>query len=408
MEVAQLALASAVARPLFALLDRVDPAIMESANHERDANAGRTFIEHASATQKALFVGKLLFSYGLGPSRTEHISENLGLGTPTVEAGDDEREVIFLGDLLYVEGLGADSLTPALRARLARADRLVINLEGVVDETGNELFPFQSLRGYRQLAEWNRGDGKGWVIRFAQRELAALLAGLPPVTFTLANNHSLDEGGAGFDRTAALLEGLADHVPGVCKRDASVIVDVGGLSLGLACIGFGNNHRTDERVGLTFAEVPYRLPHELDEHAAKLSSAHLRVATLHWGYEHEHWPRTDQLRCVRELWTRGFQAVVGHHPHLLQPALADARRAVAFSLGDFVGGDRTVFSRFAAGLSLRFTAKGQFRVEVLPLVQTPYLRRQRTALLSEATPFERWVHARTFLPKLRTPIRGAV
>jgi hypothetical protein len=410
----QRAIASTVGRPFFAALDALDPAIMEAANHERDANAGRAFIEVATRAEKALFLAKLLLSYGLGADRVDAIHRELGLGAAPegdVPAAGD-KEVIFLGDLLYVEGLGAASLSPLLTARLARADRLVINLEGVIGDHGNELFPFQSRRGLGQLLRWNEGDGSGWVIRFARGELAELLRGLPPVTFTLANNHSLDEGRAGLERTIASLSGLADHAgaghPGNgCNDGASALVDLGGVTLGLTCIGFGSNHAPTS-CGLRFTGVPYELPTDaLRRQLERLCEADYRVALAHWGYEHEHWPRADQLRCTRELWELGYDAVVGHHPHIVQPTLADARRLVAFSLGDFVGGDRTVFGRFAQALSLRFSPGRAPSVEVLPMVQTPWFEAQRTMLLDEAPLAERRVWERVFVAKLRSGARAA-
>ncbi len=43
------------------------------------------------------------------------------------------------------------------------------------------------------------------------------------------------------------------------------------------------------------------------------------VAQLHWGLEHESYPRPDQLGVARHLAELGVDIVIGHHPHVVQP-----------------------------------------------------------------------------------------
>ena len=68
----------------------------------------------------------------------------------------------------------------------------------------------------------------------------------------------------------------------------------------------------------------------------------------------------------------------------VQPSEARAGRWVSYSLGDFIGGDRTIWSRFASLVSLRFGPRGAVRGEVIPVAQTPFWRRHTTMLLGAA------------------------
>jgi hypothetical protein len=396
----QLGVGRCFAAPLFGALDALSPSRTLEASYERDTHAGRSFVRDAAAWRQALFLLKMLGTYGLGRG-AETARLRARLDDPGGRSAvSDGAEVIFLGDLLALETLGADTLSPALRARLARADRLVVNLESVVAEDAHEIAPLTTWRGLQQMVRWNRAqDGAVWASRVAGSQLRALLDGLPPVVFSVSNNHAFDDGAAGFARTRSMIEALGAEVVGVVGEgsDGGGVVRVGSRSIGLLPLGFGVN-QPEGATGrtLTFEAVPYALPRErvrreLDRLRA-LGAEHL-VALPHWGYEYEHLPRPDVVACAEDLWALGVHAIVGHHPHLVQPCAGSGRRFVAFSLGDFIGGDRNVFSRFACAVSLRLPSPGDARaaaVEVIPIVQSPwYAPGHRVCLLAEAPPRER-------------------
>ncbi len=69
-------------------------------------------------------------------------------------------------------------------------------------------------------------------------------------------------------------------------------------------------------------------------------------------------------------------------------------------MGDFIGGDRTIWSRFSLMVALRFGAGGAVRGELVPLVQTPFWKRHQTMLLADAPAFERAVFDRWFEAKM--------
>ena len=43
------------------------------------------------------------------------------------------------------------------------------------------------------------------------------------------------------------------------------------------------------------------------------------IAQLHWGMEYELYPRPEQVELAHHLADLGVDAIVGHHPHVLQP-----------------------------------------------------------------------------------------
>jgi poly-gamma-glutamate synthesis protein (capsule biosynthesis protein) len=67
------------------------------------------------------------------------------------------------------------------------------------------------------------------------------------------------------------------------------------------------------------------------------------VAQLHWGYEHELYPRPEQIGLAHRMAEMGVDLVVGHHPHVVQPmeryrTVRDPHRIVPiyYSLGNLV------------------------------------------------------------------------
>ena len=63
------------------------------------------------------------------------------------------------------------------------------------------------------------------------------------------------------------------------------------------------------------------------------------VATFHWGVERATAEDARQRAFAQVALDAGADAVIGAHPHVLQPIRrAGARRLVAYSLGNFVFG----------------------------------------------------------------------
>lgn len=69
----------------------------------------------------------------------------------------------------------------------------------------------------------------------------------------------------------------------------------------------------------------------------------MAIAHLHWGMEHEFYPRVAQVELARHLAELGFDVILGHHPHVVQPmecyrTRRDPDRVVPiyYSLGNLV------------------------------------------------------------------------
>ena len=166
-------------------------------------------------------------------------------------------------------------------------------------------------------------------------------AGLDVVN--LANNHVGDYGDAG----------AAGHGP--LRRATRALVGVGAgldlagartpagrraLGLRVAFVGFSDIGPYDFAAGAGHAR---HAPRVRREHPPPTSRAartlgDVVVATFHWGIERDAQPiaAPDRLRAAPR-WRAGADAVIGAHPHVLQPIRpAGPHRVVAYSLGNFV------------------------------------------------------------------------
>ena len=64
------------------------------------------------------------------------------------------------------------------------------------------------------------------------------------------------------------------------------------------------------------------------------------VACLHWGTEYERRENASQRRLAEFLRRQGVDVIVGGHPHVVQPWVADSARVVLYSLGNLVSNQR--------------------------------------------------------------------
>jgi hypothetical protein len=148
-----------------------------------------------------------------------------------------------------------------------------------------------------------------------------------------ACNHSLDFGTDGVRSTIEALRARSIAFHGLNETEANEremsILDANGIRLGIVSFTFGLNARRPPAnrpwlVNRTNLNDPAR---EVDLTLLEEQLAHGRregvdfvIAQLHWGMEYEHYPRPAQLELAHRLAELGVDAIVGHHPHALQPA----------------------------------------------------------------------------------------
>lgn len=179
-------------------------------------------------------------------------------------------------------------------------------------------------------------------------------AGVSVATF--ANNHCRDQGFDGISETRRQLDsaGLLSTGAAPTRGEAwlPLVFERNGLTLGvLSFTRVLNGFQNKKGGGEPFVPVvPY--PEEpiaggispavlLETVKAAAERVDALIVTVHWGVEYESAPRKEDRELATQLIEAGALAVIGHHPHVLQP-VEPVRRAdgtsgvIAFSLGNLV------------------------------------------------------------------------
>lgn len=180
-------------------------------------------------------------------------------------------------------------------------------------------------------------------------------SGIKIVSF--ANNHVLDQSYAGFAETLDHLreQGLLFVGSGPTADQAwkPVILEKNGIKIGwLGMTRWLNGHRNSEKDNEPHvAFFPY--PGEsdgapgrdedgvLDAVRAARAQCDLLLISIHWGIEYSPAPRPVDIDMAHKMLEAGASAVIGHHPHVLQPVetylTKDHRNTLIFySLGNFL------------------------------------------------------------------------
>lgn len=268
--------------------------------------------------------------------------------TPLNACTGPRVRLAFVGDVLlhtqlqdhgYKVGFGNVWHQPA--RYLSAADLAVANLEGAVapgvaqnGASGPDPGPRVDNRVYTGFPQFNYHP-------VVLRDLKA--AGVDLVT--TANNHAMDRGVTGADMTLAEVAkaGLSavGTVPSTGPGDFVHRRATPAGTLAFIACSFSTNGLPDPKGQvLRCYRDQARLTELVRREAANPGIAGV-IVLPHWGKEYTTRPSTRQRALARALVAAGATAVVGTHPHAVQPfetltGPGGARAPVIYSTGNFV------------------------------------------------------------------------
>jgi poly-gamma-glutamate synthesis protein (capsule biosynthesis protein) len=201
-----------------------------------------------------------------------------------------------------------------------------------------------------------------------------------------ANNHALDRFSLGIDRTMDQLLAKKMHFTGTrSSRDLTrpwwTVTHVRGRSLAWLACTFSTNGIKDR---LHQVLPCYENTKDLLDLVHQLSQdpeIDAVIVTPHWGVEYEFQPHASQTWLGHQLIEAGATAVIGTHPHVLQPwekyISKDGREGfIMYSTGNFVSGQDPLVRRTSLLLKLSLVSHGNKRLSIrgvrfLPLLMNP-------------------------------------
>jgi hypothetical protein len=219
----------------------------------------------------------------------------------------------------HVKTSGGAHPFAAVRPLLSRSSVVLANLEGPLAAEAEQ----QDRRFSYRVAPWTA------------RALAEAGVGV----VTLANNHLMDCGRQGVAETLEILANAGVRAVGAGANTATahepaIFVTSSGL---VGVLGYYWNRRcaaTDLQPGGAMdddASLARDIP-------TLRQNVDLVVVTSHWGVPYERVPADAERARARRAIDLGADAVIAHHPHVVQPLEVYRGRPIFYSVGNFAFG----------------------------------------------------------------------
>lgn len=178
-----------------------------------------------------------------------------------------------------------------------------------------------------------------------------------------ANNHTVDKGRKGLERTLSVLDSLKILHTGSFRNEAEreqntpLMITIKGVKIAILSYTYGTNG-----ISVPKPNVVNLIDHaqmEKDIIKARKDSADLIIPVIHWGVEYQTYEHPSQVKTAEFLASKGVDAIIGMHPHVVQPNKYIKTKTdsipVAYSLGNVVANMRDRYKD--GGILVRLTIK---------------------------------------------------
>ncbi|MBQ8758941.1 MAG: CapA family protein [Clostridia bacterium] len=160
----------------------------------------------------------------------------------------------------------------------------------------------------------------------------------------ISNNHMLDKSADGLEKTIAFWKGLDTLMIGGYENgedfDTIRYLERDGVKIAFLSYTYGTNGIVKPK------NSPLVIPYINDEDiirqtALAKENADLVFVSVHWGVEGAFTPNDEQKRVAQLFADCGVDAIIGHHPHVIQPVEwifgKDGNKTLCvYSLGNFM------------------------------------------------------------------------
>ncbi len=252
-----------------------------------------------------------------------------------------------------------------------------------IDETKNSFYPFEHIQhiiSENDLAFFNMEcplveESKGAPLfkRFSFRAEPDFAKDLSAAGFNIAsvaNNHTIDYGKAGFIETINNLKsyeiypvggGKNQHEafePLLIEKDGNTFAFFAVLEFLLEAVTYN-------------ADKPYPAYGKIDSLCKLIERYNALVdhvvVSFHWGKEGVYMPSGRQVLYAHKVIDAGADLVLGHHPHVLQPVEIYRNKLILYSLGNFIFDNTGEAQKQSAIFQCTFTKSGITHPELLPV-----------------------------------------
>ena len=189
---------------------------------------------------------------------------------------------------------------------------------------------------------------------------------------SIGNNHSYDYGVKGFKETLLNLQKEDLLVVGGGKNAEEaygyrqvILQDIKIGFMGLAMVNGGGGSIASLSQSGTSDGWDDKSSVAAIKRAKKAND--IVIVLAHWGAELARCPRESEITRATKWFEAGATVIVGTHPHVLQSMIADKKRVLAYSLGNFVFYASKEIAKESGVLEVTFTKKEILSTKFTPL-----------------------------------------
>ncbi len=191
--------------------------------------------------------------------------------------------------------------------------------------------------------------------------------------FLTANNHVLDRRDQGVVKTIEALDRrYLDHIGSYVDSThrAGVmpfVKNINNIKVGFVNYTYGTNgFKPGKNVVIDYIDKE-QIRHDVEK--TRAAGAEIIIACIHWGNEYQLLPHSTQKSLADFLQKLGVEAIIGGHPHVIQPmefklTPTVTPRVLVYSLGNFISNMKTTDTRGGAlfKLTIRRGVDGVARI----------------------------------------------
>jgi hypothetical protein len=165
--------------------------------------------------------------------------------------------------------------------------------------------------------------------------------------YTVANNHSLDYGVDGFQKTMKYID--KSKATGYKCNDelSSLLFEEKGVKLGFFSFSMLSNNPLPKNSSLKGKSNVYLPAVAYDESSLLLienftkvlsSQCDILIVGVHWGEEYSFEPTKLQEKTAKRLIQAGADIIWGNHPHVIEPFEIYDSKLILYSCGNLISG----------------------------------------------------------------------